>query len=386
MKTADRFSGIEISEIRKMNALANAETINLGIGQLPNLLPKVMREAGSKAFSSGIARYTANIGNTELRNAVIKEFNNENELNYTCENVVVTNGSQGAIWNIFAAYLNTGDKVLLPNICFSAYETIVKIHGGKAIFYKLTDDFQIDIADFEAQLKANPDVKFVLINSPSNPCGSVFSAEIVQKFCEIANKYNDLCIISDEVYNKLYFGEIPQSPARFAKNFIVINSISKRCAATGLRVGWAISNEKIIKQLVVANQYTSTCANSVSQSAAIRAFGEETEIFCEKIRKDLKKNAEIVYGSLSQIAEISVVFPQGAFYCMPNISHYGSSREVALKLLNACNVLTIPGIAFGKDGDKYIRISFAVESELLKTAMEKIKIFLREKYEDQRKT
>jgi len=377
MKTAERFSGIEISEIRKMNALANAETINLGIGQLPDLLPECVREAGSKAFSGGVARYTANIGDIDLRKAVIKEFNRENGLDYSCENVVITNGSQGAIWNIFAAFLNAGDKVLLPNICFSAYETIVKIHGGSVIFYKLTADFQIDIADFEACLKANPDVKFTLINSPSNPCGSVVSADCVKKFCEIANKYDNLCVISDEVYNKLYFGEIPLSPARFARNFIAVNAISKRCAATGMRVGWAISEESTIKPLVVANQYTSSCANSISQLAAVQAFGEEAENFCAKVRKDLAKNAEIVYNSLSQIPEISVVLPQGAFYCMPNISHFGTSRELALKLFNECNILTIPGIAFGADGDKFIRISFAVESEILEIVTERIKEFFR---------
>ena len=374
MKTAGRYDGIEISEIRKMNALAKKNTINLGIGQLPDLLPNSLREAGSRAFINGKAGYTANIGDENLRKAVVKEFNEENAFNFTENNVVITNGSQGAIWNIFSAYINFGDKVLLPNICFSAYETVVKINGGTVIFYKLTDDFQIDFSDLQRMLINNPDTKFVLINSPSNPCGSVFEKEKLKEFCEIVNKF-DCCVISDEVYNKLYFGEIPYSPALFTKNFIVVNAISKRCAATGLRVGWAIAKEDTIKPLVVANQYVCTCANSLSQIAAFEAFNQDCLMFCEKVRSSLVFNANLVYEALNKIPNISAVKPQGAFYCMPNVSYFGKSKDVAVKLLENCDVLTIPGVAFGTDGDKYIRISFAADKGLLKIALERIREF-----------
>ena len=375
MKIAKRYDGIEISLIRQINSLAKADTINLGIGQLPDPLAESIKNAGISAFQSGNARYTSNIGDENLRKSVVKEFNEENALNYNENNVVITNGTQGAIWNIFSAYINDGDKVLLPNICFSAYETVVKIHGGKVLYYKLDDNFQIDTADFEKQLQDNPDMKFALINSPSNPCGSVFGEEKIRKICEIANKH-ECFIISDEVYNKLYFGEKPPlSPAKFAKNCIVVNGISKRCAATGLRVGWAIAKEEILSPMVVANQYTSTCANNVSQVAAIQAFSSETDNFCEDVRKKLEINANILYEGLSQIPEISVVKPQGAFYCMPNISKFGTSKEVTLALMEKCNVLTIPGIAFGTAGDKYIRISFAVERDLLEKAVEKMRAF-----------
>ena len=375
MKIAKRYDGIEISLIRQINALAKADTINLGIGQLPDPLCASIKSAGISAFESGNARYTSNIGDENLRKAVVKEFNEENTLNYNENSVVITNGTQGAIWNVFSTYINAGDKVMLPNICFSAYETVVKIHGGKVIYYKLDNNFQIDLADFEKQLKDNPDTKFALINSPSNPCGSVFSEEKIRKVAEIANKY-ECFIISDEVYNKLYFGEIaPLSPAKFVKNCIVVNGISKRCAATGLRVGWAIAKEEIIKPMVVANQYTCTCANNVSQLSAIQAFSSETDSFCENVRKKLEINANILYEGLSQIPDISVVKPQGAFYCMPNISKFGTSKEVSLALMEKCNVLTIPGIAFGADGDRYIRVSFAVEKELLEKAIQKMRAF-----------
>jgi len=374
MNVAARYDGIEISEIRKINALAKSDTINLGIGQLPYPLAQSIKNAGISAFESGNARYTANIGDENLRKAAVKEYNEENLLNYNENNIVITNGSQGAIWNIFSTYLNPNDKVLLPNICFSAYETIVNIHGGKVIYYKLDENFQIDTADFEKKLNLNPDVKFALINSPSNPCGTVFGEEKIRKICEIANN-SECFIISDEVYNKLYFGEKPLSPAKFAKNCITVNGISKRCAATGLRIGWAIAKEEIIKNMVIANQYICTCANNISQVAAIQAFSGETDAFCEEVRKKLEKNANLLYDTLSQIPEISAVKPQGAFYCMADISRFGTSKNVAMKLLQNCNVLTIPGIAFGADADRYIRISFAAESETLKKALEKMQSF-----------
>jgi aspartate/methionine/tyrosine aminotransferase len=374
MKTAARYDGIEISIIRKMNALAKKDTINLGIGQLPNLLPDSLRQRGSEAFLNGKAGYVSNIGDENLRRAVIKEFNEENSLNFTENNVVITNGSQGAIWNVFSAYVNSGDKIMLPNICFSAYQTVAKIHGATTIFYKLNDNFQIDFSDLQKQFELNPDTKFILLNSPSNPCGSVFEKETVKEVCQIADKYNCF-VISDEVYNKLYFGNSPHSPALFTKNVIVINSVSKRCAAAGLRIGWDVADVEIIKPLVVANQYVCTCANSLAQLAAIEAFSYDCLKFCRDVRDKLAFNANLVYETLNSIPEITAVKPQGAFYCMPDVSYFGKSNEVAVKLLESCNVLTIPGIAFGTDGDKYIRISFAADTDLLKTALAQIRKF-----------
>ncbi|MBN2618691.1 MAG: pyridoxal phosphate-dependent aminotransferase [Spirochaetales bacterium] len=356
------FSGIDISEIRKMNALAKADTINLGIGQLPNNLPTEVKNRGIDGFNNGITRYTSNQGMVELREEIAKYHSKKTGKEISPDQVVITNGAEGALWNILYTYLEPDDEVLIPEIAFSVYETIPKLQGAKCVRYNLHN----------VETKITDKTKFIIINSPCNPTGEIISIKDLQNLCDLAQKY-DFYIISDEIYSELYFdGLEPASAYTYSDRVIIVDGISKRAAATGLRIGWTVSLESITKPMVVANQYIATCAPSISQYAAISSLNGESDNFLKEIREDLQEKRDYAYSILSSIPGVEVSKSRGSFYIFPNISKFGDSRLIAKRILDEENVLTIPGIAFGPQGDSYIRISFAVEMNKLKEALEKI--------------
>jgi len=374
VKPKDTFTGVEISEIRKMNALAGRNTINLGIGQLPDDLPPSVRDKGLEAFTTGQTRYTSNQGSLELRQLIAAYHSKKNGRSYSGDQVIITNGAEGALWNIFSVYFDRDQEVLIPEIAFSVYRTIAELQGGRAVNYRLKKDFSIDLRDLES--KISDKTRFIVINSPNNPTGSVLSDEQISAVTEIAER-KGIYIISDEIYSELYFGESgPSSPMAYSDRVITVDGISKRAAATGLRIGWTICPEEIACPMVVANQYVTTCASSVSQYAAIASLDGSSDPFVKRVREELAGKGEYAYKVLRGIKGVEVVKPRGAFYIFPDISAFGTSREVALRILDEVDVLTIPGIAFGERGDKHIRLSFATDFEKLKEALQRIKHLL----------
>ncbi len=370
LKANRHFDGIDISEIRKMNALAGDDTINLGIGQLPNDVPESVMVQGQKAFSEGRTRYTSNQGMLELRVLVSRYHSNKTGKDISPDQIVITNGAEGALWNIFYTFLEESDEVLIPEISFSVYDTIAKLQGAKPICFKMKDDLSLDFESIESLVTEK--TKFVIINSPTNPTGLIVPKEDIIKLAELAQE-KGFYIISDEIYSELYLDDqIPESPFKYSDRVIVVDGISKRAAATGLRIGWTLSNINLVKPMIIANQYISTCASSVSQYAAIKSLDGSSDLFIEDVKKDLKVKRDYAFKYLSAIKGIRVNRPQGAFYIFPDISSFGKSKEVALKVLNKVDVLTIPGIAFGDRGDNYIRISFAVDFNDLKLALSRI--------------
>lgn len=366
---------MEISEIRKMNALAGENTLNLGIGQLPDQLPQALKIRGVEAFEQGRTRYTSNQGSVELRALVAAYHSEKNGRSYKADQVIITNGAEGALWNIFTVYLDRGEEVLIPEIAFSVYKTITELHDGLAVPYKLRKDFSIDLEDLKKKISRK--TKFIVINSPNNPTGSVLSMDQVIALTEIAER-KGIYIISDEIYSELYFlNSRPVSPMAYSNRIITVDGISKRAAATGLRIGWTIAPEEITAPMIVANQYVTTCASSVSQEAAIASLDGSTDDFLRQIREDLAEKGEYAWNFLRKIKGLQVEKPQGAFYIFPDISRFGTSKEVALRILDEVDVLTIPGMAFGERGNNHIRISFAVDFEVLKEALKRIKHLFR---------
>jgi aspartate aminotransferase len=375
LKVSDKLDGIAISEIRKMNALAGAETLNLGIGQLPNSLPKAVESAGVDAFNKGFTRYSANAGFNQLRELIAQKFVEDTGREVSAESVVVTNGAEGALWNILYTFLDSGDEVLIPEIGFSVYETITKMQGATPVEYKLEKNFELDFADIKS--KINSKTKFIVLNSPNNPTGKLYRAEEIQQLVHIAEEKN-IYIISDEIYGKLYFDNSkPESPAKYSEYVIVVDGISKQASATGLRIGWTVASKEITDSMIISNQYIATCASTPSQMAAIPVLRGMCDSFISDVRKSLEENRDIAFKMLSEIDGVEVTKPEGAFYIFPNISKFGKSKDVALNILKQVDVLTIPGIAFGKRGDNHIRISYACDKDLLIEGLGKIAKVLR---------
>ncbi len=353
-----------------MNSLAGPNTINLGLGQMMDFeTPKPLIDAGIKAFKSKPLVYTDNAGLLSLRTLIAKEHG------LKPETVVVTNGAEQALYNVISSFIDPDDEVLIPEISYPAYEAIVKLNYGKKIEFKLDKDLKIDLNDIASKISKR--TKLVIINSPSNPCGVDYS-ELYKELANIVDKNDGLYILSDEVYSKLYLnGAKPESITKYTDKAIVVDSISKRSAATGLRLGWSIAPEDITKEISKVQQYVSTCASLISQESAIPVLNGNCSNDEKNYRDILRKNRDLVTKGLSAIKNISFVKPSGGFYCFPNISNYGTSYDVSLRILKEADVLTIPGTAFGKAGEGHIRISFAVSTKKLKMAITRLRQVLR---------
>lgn len=370
MKAKSSFSGVDISEIRKMNALAKEDTINLGIGQLPDPLPSGVSARGIEAFEEGKTRYTSNQGSLELRELIAAYHSDKCGKPLSADQIIITNGAEGALWNILFTFLDRGEEILIPEIAFSVYNTISDLQGASAIPYKLNRDFSIDFDDLES--KVGPKTKFLVINSPNNPTGAVLSSDDVKRLADLAEE-RDIYLISDEIYSELYFGDSrPVSPLAYSDKVVVVDGISKRAAATGLRIGWTVAPLEVTKPMIIANQYITTCASSVSQYTALASLDGSADSFVERVRGELKEKGEYAWNVLKSIPGVQVEKPQGAFYIFPDISSFGTSKEVAHRILDEVNVLTIPGVAFGERGDRHIRLSYAADFILLKEALDKI--------------
>ena len=353
-----------------MNKLVGPKTINLGLGQMMDFAtPGVLINAGIETFKNKDLGYTENAGLLPLRTLIAKEHG------LGPETTVVTNGAEQALYNVISTFIDPNDEVLIPEISYPAYEAIVKLNYGKTVDFKLDKNFKIDLNDIDS--KINSRTKLIIINSPSNPCGSEYS-DLYEKLASIVEKHKNLYILSDEVYSKLYLNDkATVSISKYSKKIIVVDSISKRSAATGLRLGWSIASEEITQEITKIQQYVSTCASLISQEAAIPVLSGNSSNDEKKYRDILKNNRDILLEGLSAIKDINFTEPSGGFYCFPDISKYGSSHDVSLKILKEADVLTIPGTAFGKAGEGHIRISFAVRTEKLKTAINRLRQVLR---------
>ena len=371
-KKSRKLEGVEISVIRQMNNRANSDTINLGIGQLPYQPPLKLKKAGAQAFSDGQTRYTPTKGILELRTLIAEEHKRHTGKETDSENVIVTVGAEEALDIICRTSLDDGDEVLIPEIFFSVYATLPRLNLAIPTTYRLTPDFGIDLTDLESKIKEK--TRLVFINSPSNPTGRVLAQDELRSLADVLERHPNLYIVSDEIYSYLHFmDKLPPSMAEFSDRVIIVNGISKRASATGLRIGWIIAPEDVTQELVKLHQYAVTSAASPSQLAAIPVLKGECFEDEEMYRTQLMVNRDLTAQRLSEIPNVSLTKPGGAFYCFPDISYYGTSQEVADRLLDEGNVLTIPGIAFGQRGNSYIRISYAADVKELDKGLNIIK-------------
>ncbi len=372
-QAAKKLDCVEISLIRQMNALAKPDTINLGIGQLPYAPPPQVIQAGVEALQQGKVQYTANAGLPELRTLVAEYHNKKTGKSYNENNVIITIGVEQALFITFASLLNPGDEVLLPSIAFSAYETLATIEQAVPVFFNVHEDFSLDIDDLASKITAK--TKLIVINSPSNPTGAVLPAENLQALAAIMEKHEHLYAISDEVYSELFFGETaPASLGKWTDRCIIVDGISKRASATGLRIGWTVADDAVSKALLKMQQYSVTCATSVAQYAAIPVLQGKCIEQEEFYRSLLRSNRSILSETLQKIFP-EYQAPDGAFYCFPKTEKYGPSRHLAEQILEQTNVLVIPGIAFGEAADGYLRISYATKEDLIKDACTRLTTF-----------
>jgi len=364
-----RLQGIEKSVIRQVFDRALPGSLNLGLGEPDLPTPGVIRRAAVRIIEEEQNGYTTHAGLPALREKIASDYA---YLESKPERVIVTAGSQEALYLALLTLVDEGDEVLLPNPGFVAYPTIVRMAGGVASYYCLPSakDFSFDIEDFRRAL--TPRTKVVVCISPSNPTGRALSANDVRALAA-AVKDHGAYLISDEIYRELYFGEErPESASSYYDRTIVISGLSKSMSMTGWRLGWMAGDPSVIQSALVLHGYVTTCASAVSQKASLVAWSDEAELARTAFRKTFKERRDHLLSLIDSELGVRAVTPDGAFYTMVDVNKFGSSMKVAEAFL-AERVITVPGSAFGSESEGFLRVSFCADLDALTEGVRRMK-------------
>jgi aminotransferase len=370
MKLSSNIDNIEISGIRKFyNKVAKIEgAISLTLGEPDFKIPGEIKEAMKKSIDEDRTTYTPNAGIEELREEISKYLKSLN-ISFSQEEICVTVGGSEGLLSTFTGILNPGDKVLIPSIAYPAYENCVKILGGEVINYNIKEDLSLDMEQLERIIEKECP-KVMVVSYPSNPTGQLLTKEQCDRLFNIL-KYKDILIVSDEIYSSIVFGEF-NSISQYGKlkdKLILIGGFSKMFSMTGIRIGYVCATEWILNNIIKVHQYNVSCAPSIGQYGALEGL-RKSMYHIEHIKSDLKLRRDYVYDRLVSMG-LEVIRPEGAFYIFPCIKSFGfSSEDFCDKLLKDTKVAVVPGTAFGRGGEGYVRISYCYSMEELKLSLD----------------
>lgn len=378
---------LEITAAAKTLKESGINVISFSAGEPDFNTPENIINAAINAMKDGKTKYTPTSGVLELRKAICTKLKDDNELLYKPSQIVVSTGAKQSLANTFLSILNKGDEVIIPIPYWVSYPELIKLADGVPIFVDnlKENDYKYKIEDLRKVVTEK--TKAILLNSPNNPTGSVYSKEELIEIAEFA-KENDLIIISDEIYEKLIYDEnkhisIASISEDAYKRTIVINGLSKAYAMTGWRIGYSAANEEIAKLMSNIQSHVTSNINSISQYAAIEALTGPQESL-NKMVKEFEARRNYMVERLNEIEGISYIMPKGAFYIMVNVGGYfgksisnnliNSSLEFSKSLLEEEMVAVIPGIAFGLD--EYIRLSYATSKEAIEEGLNRLEKYL----------
>ena len=365
--------------LAKANKLASEgkNIINLGIGQPDFETPEHIVEAGIKALKDGHHGYTQSIGIPQLREAVSDDINRRHKVQVSPDNIIIVPGGKVIIF--FSAML-MGEKnkeILYPNPGFPIYESAINYSGAKAVPYKLSENKGFSFSAEDILNKINQNTSLVIINSPANPTGGVVPKFELEKLAKGLEKFPNVVLMSDEIYDQFCFGDINfTSMLKFPEikdRLIILNGWSKTYAMTGWRLGYGIFPKKLyeIAEKLAVNIHS--CVNASAQYAALQALTGPQECV-EEMNQAFKKRATLMFTKLNEVKGINCQKPNGAFYCFPNISNTNkNSMEVQNLLLDKIGVATVAGTSFGKYGENYIRLSCANSNDAIEEAISRMK-------------
>lgn len=373
---------IKMAKMGRDLAAKGIDIINLSFGEPDFNTPDYIKEAAKKALDNNFTFYTPVAGYPELRKAITEKLRIENNLNYDADQIVVTTGAKQALANALLCLVNPGDEVLIPTPYWVSYSEMVKLAEGTSVFITTTVEQDFKITPEQLEKAITPKTKVFMFSSPCNPTGSVYNYEELAELAKVFEKYPDIFILSDEIYEHINFGDKHESIAQFAslkERVVIINGFSKAYAMTGWRLGYLAASKEIAQACdKMQGQITSgTC--SIAQRAGIAACEGGLESVL-KMKEAFLKRRDLVYGLLRAIPGIKTNLPSGAFYFFPDVSSYfGKSAngekikdalDLSLYLLNEAHVALVSGDAFGDANS--IRISYAASEEKLSEAMSRI--------------
>ena len=384
-ESAERMNALPFSGIRVMMEKATrmqkegTDVIHMEIGRPDFDTPQVIKQAAFDALARGNVFYTSNYGTPELRQAIADKLLRDNGVAYRPEEILVTIGVGEGTYAAMAAFLNPGDEVLVPDPVWLNYIHVPHFFEAVPVSYKLREenDYQIDLNEIESLITEK--TRMLVINTPGNPTGTVQSRETLEGLAEIAKRH-DLIVVSDEIYEKLVYGDAKHvsiaSLPGMKERTITLNGFSKCYSMTGWRLGYAAAPVEFISAMVRVHQYINTCASSFVQEAGVTAL-EKAEPDVQEMVKEYERRRDYAVAAFNAMDGVSCRTPGGAFYIFVNVKSFGrSSAEIADWLLEEAGIATVPGSAFGPQGEGYIRISYACSYERIVEGMERMKAAL----------
>ena len=355
------------------------DVCGFGAGEPDFDTPEHIKEAAIKALQEGFTKYTPSAGIPELRTAISEKFSKDNSIDYKPNQVIVSNGAKQSCFNAILACCEPGDEVIIPAPYWLSYPDMVKLVGAEPVIVqtKASNAYKMTAEEFENAM--TPRTKMVIINSPGNPTGSVYTREELEALVEVALT-EDIFILSDEIYEKLIYDDASHvSVASLSKDAydltITVNGFSKAYAMTGWRLGYLGAPDHIAKVIDSLQSHSTSGPNSFAQKGAVAALKGSQQCVAD-MRDEFNVRREYMYERLAAIPNVSTVKPLGAFYMLADISKFGlSSTNFADRLLSKAEVAVVPGVAFGDD--KTVRLSYATDLETIKTGLDRIEQFCR---------
>lgn len=359
------------------------DVINLSVGEPDFNTPDHIKEAAKKAIEDNFSRYSPVPGYPELRKAIVAKLKNENGLDYSMSEILVSNGAKQSVCNTVMALVNDGEEVIIPAPYWVSYPQMVKLAGGTPVIVNAGFDQDFKMTPEQLEAAITPKTRMLILCSPSNPTGSVYSKEELEALAEVIKRHEGLYVLADEIYEHINYVGHHESIAKFPgmkERSIIVNGVSKAYAMTGWRIGFIAAPEWIVKGCnKLQGQYTSGPC-SVSQKAAEAAYTTSQECV-ETMRKAFERRRDLIVSLAKEIPGLEVNCPQGAFYLFPKCSSfYGKSYEgrkietstdLAMFLLEEGHVATVGGDAFGDP--ECFRMSYATSDDNIREAMRRIK-------------
>ena len=389
MKIANRMENLSPSVTMAITALARdlkdqgKDILSFSAGEPDFNTPEVIKQSAIKAIQDGYTKYTAVEGIIETKQAIINKLKKDHNLEYQLDHIVVSNGAKHSLFNLFQLLIEKGDEVIIPAPYWVTYPEQVKYSDGVPVFIETDDSTSFKVTAQQVKDAITSKTKILLLNTPSNPTGAVYTREELEEIGEVL-KGTDILVFSDEMYEKImYDGEKFTAAAEVSHDMfmrtVTINGLSKAVAMTGWRFGYiATPKTEIIKAMIKLQGQVTSNVNSITQHAAITALEGHADADIEMMRVEFEKRRNVAIESFNAIKGISCVKPQGAFYLFVNIKEVTpDSMKFAAELLEEKGVAVVPGLAFGTEG--YFRFSFATDLASIEEGIRRIKDFVESK-------
>jgi aspartate aminotransferase len=373
---------IAISSLARELKAQGKDILSFSAGEPDFGTPERIKEEAIKAINDGFTQYTAVPGIPELLEAVATKLKRDNNLDYAPSDIIVSNGAKQSLFNLFQATLNPGDEVIIPAPYWVTYPELVKYSGGTPVIVETNEIGKFKITAEQLKAAITSKTKMLILTSPSNPTGSVYSKEELESLAEVL-KDTDIIVASDEMYEKLIYDTDFTAAASISEDMynrtVTINGLSKSVAMTGWRFGYLASPDKALIAAMNKLQSQSTSnINSITQKAAIPALLGEVDDEIETMRRAFEARANEAVELFNEIDGLSVLKPQGAFYLFVNIKDISNDSIAFCKeLLQATGVAVVPGIGFGSEG--YFRFSFATDITTIREGVRRIEKFVKSK-------